>query len=264
MRALQALAVTLCLGAVGPARAQEKEPIETDRPDISEASTVVGRGRFQIETGIQRDYQREGGRRVRTLTTPTLLRLGLDNRWEARLETDGYTHLRSSGAGGAFQSAGLSAVAPGFKYHLQDPLPGSPRPSLGVLFHLVVPGGSTVFRTNQAAGDLKLAADFDLGNEWALGTNVGIVVDRDERSSPFLAALATASLSRSLTDRLRAYSELALGGARVRPISESVIFDGGFTYLLNLDTQLDVALGTDLSRRAAPDLFWTVGLSRRF
>lgn len=255
----------MCMGAAAhAAEAEAVEPISTDRPDISESSNVVGRGRFQIETGVQRAYQRGGGRDENQMTTPTLLRWGLDNRWEARLETDGYTRLRSSGPGGLQRTAGLSPLAPGVKYHIQDPREGSSRPSLGAIFHLSVPSGSSSFRANHLAGDLKLAADFELGHDWSLGTNFGILVDRDEQGETFAAGLATASLSHPLTERLRAYAEFALSGSATRPLTDSVILDGGFTYLLNPDTQLDLAVGTDLSGRSSPDLFWTVGLSRRF
>jgi hypothetical protein len=183
----------------------------------------------------------------------------LNDRWEARLETDGLTRLR----GGSKGNLGLSPLSPGVKYHFQDPRPGSARPSLGAILHVSVPTGSSAFRQHYLAGDLKLAADFEFG-EWSLGTNVGVLIDRDGRDGTFPAALATASLSRGLSERLRAYSELALGGGAHRPISEQVVLDGGLTYLLNPDTQLDLALGTDLSGRSTPDLFWTVGLSRRF
>lgn len=257
--------VALCGSAAAYAAEPEAaEPISTDRPDISESSNVVGRGRFQIETGVQRAYKRGGNRNENTFTTPTLLRWGLDNRWEARLETEGYTRFRSSGTGGLMRTSGLSPLAPGVKYHIQDPREGSSRPSLGAIFHLSVPSGSSSFRANHLAGDLKLAADFELGYDWSLGTNFGLLVDRDDRGETFVAGLATASLSHPLTERLRAYAELALNGAAERPLTETVIVDGGFTYLLNLDTQLDVALGTDLSGRTSPDLFWTVGFSRRF
>lgn len=251
------------LAGMAPGYAADEEPLSTDRPDISEASVVVGPGRFQIETGVQQDYQRGGRGTARVLTTPTLLRWGLDNRWEARLETDGYMQFRRSGSGSNAQTAGLSPLSPGFKYHFQDPREGSSRPSLGVLMHVAVPTGSSQFRQHYFAGDLKLAADFEFG-AWSLGTNVGVLVDRDDEGDTFAAGLATASLSRGLSERLRAFTEVALGGSASRPLTDSVILDGGFTYLLNPDTQLDVALGTDLSQRSAPDLYWTVGLSRRF
>ena len=264
MKLLPSFVLGILLGGVAPVLAAEQEPIETDRPDISEASSVVGPGRFQLETGVQLDYQRGGRRDDKILTTPTLLRWGIDRRWEARLETDGYSRLRNSGSGALRQTSGMSPLSPGVKYHFQDSRPGSSRPSLGVLLHVAVPSGSSTFRTRHLAGDLKLAADFDLGPNWSLGTNFGFLVDQDDDGSAYVAGLATASLSRSLTERLRVFTELALGGSRVRPISDSAILDGGFTYLLNPDTQLDLALGGDISERSTPDLYWTVGVSRRF
>lgn len=264
MRIQPALVMGILAAGLPAVQAAEQGPIETDRPDISESSSVVGPGRFQLETGVQLDYQRGGRGDEKRFTTPTLLRWGIDRRWEARLETGGYSRLRRSGTGALLQTSGLSALSPGVKYHVQDPRAGSTRPSLGVLLHVAVPSGSSDFRARHAAGDLKLAADFDLGPNWSLGTNAGLLVDRDENGSTFVAGLATASLSRSLSERLRIFTELALGGSRAHPLGDSAILDGGFTYLLNPDTQLDLALGGDISPRSTPDLYWTVGVSRRF
>jgi hypothetical protein len=158
----------------------------------------------------------------------------------------------------------MSPLSPGVKYHFQDSMPGSSRPSLGVLLHVTVPSGSSSFRTHRFAGDFKLAADFDLGPNWSLGTNVGVLVDEDHDGSTYAAGLATASLGRSLSPRLRVFTELALGGSKAHPITDSAILDGGFTYLLNPDMQLDLALGGDVSARSKSDLYWTFGVSRRF
>ena len=249
-----------------PAAAGESdpEPLETDRPDITETSSVVGQGAFQFETSIQREYLARGRQEERSWFTPTLFRWGFHDRWEARLETAGYSRTRSfSPRAGVDRTSGYSPLSFGVKYHFQDEQ-GASRPSLGSIFHVQVPTGSSQFQTEKVTGDLKLAADWKLGPRWALGVNLGVGIAEDDSGEVFPLGLVTAALNYSFTDRLRTYAELAVQGAETRIGGVGVIFDGGFAYLLNVDTQLDFAIGTGLAGRTTPDLFWGIGFSRRF
>src|SRR4029079_9981275 len=51
--------------------ARAADAISTDRPEVVESSDVVGRGRVQIETGVQSERDVDGGTTTRTRTTPT-------------------------------------------------------------------------------------------------------------------------------------------------------------------------------------------------
>src|SRR5436309_1111968 len=97
------LPFVLCLFLPGRAAADEPQkpapmkaeqpkvdPINPDRPGIADGSTVIGAGRFQIETGIFRQFQSEGGSDQRALFIPTLLRFGLTDAWELRIESNTY------------------------------------------------------------------------------------------------------------------------------------------------------------------------------
>lgn len=261
---LAALAATLLTQT--PSFADDAvEPLVTDRPDITEASQVVGRKRFQIETGILREHRSGHGSSERSMFTPTLLRMGIDSRWEARLETDGYSRSRAFSPGeGVTRSSGYSALAPGVKFHIRDEGEGLLEPSLGAIFHLNVPSGSGGFQAEKLTGDLKLAADWELAPKWSLGVNAGFFVDEDDRGEAFSGGLLTASLNRELTERFRGFVELAFQGPESSHGGRGLIFDGGFAYLVNPDVQLDMALGTGLSGASTPDVFWTLGLSMRF
>ena len=68
------------------ALADDKDQIVTDRPDFVESSNVVGAGRFQIETSFALDRNKANGIKERTYSTPTLLRFGINDTIEARLE----------------------------------------------------------------------------------------------------------------------------------------------------------------------------------
>lgn len=60
--------------------------INPDRPGIADGSNVVGGEHFQVETGIQQELRNGGHDRTRLV--PTLLRLGIDDNWELRAESN--------------------------------------------------------------------------------------------------------------------------------------------------------------------------------
>ena len=101
--------------------ATEPDLINADRPGIADGSTVVGPKTFQIESGIQAEFRRNGDSREHTIFIPTLLRVGIDSHWEVRLEGNTYTRVTS------FQStsttnriSGFAPLSLGFKYHIYD------------------------------------------------------------------------------------------------------------------------------------------------
>ena len=79
---LTCLAVVIATAAL----AQNPEPISADRPGLADSSTVIGKGRLQVEIGAQWE------KRASEFSTffPTLFRVGLASRFEARLEGDTY------------------------------------------------------------------------------------------------------------------------------------------------------------------------------
>lgn len=64
--------------------ASEEDKIATDRPDFVESSATVGKNRFQVETSIAFDTKKADGLEEDSYTTPTLLRYGFADVWEAR------------------------------------------------------------------------------------------------------------------------------------------------------------------------------------
>lgn len=251
----------LALPASG--RAEEQEPIETDRPDITNSPKVVGPGTFQVETGVAWERVREGGRSDRGLFTPLLLRQGLSERWEARLETSGYSHLRSSVPGrGVERTGGYSPFEIGAKYQFQDPPEGSRRPALGAMLQVRVPSGSGQFETDRVTGSARLLAQWELSPRWTLTGNLGGGIGEEDNT--FGYPLATLSANYETSKRLTTFAELAYQGAELNLGGKGLLFDGGFLYRVGQDTQVDLGLGTGLTESRTPDLFWTVGLSHRF
>src|SRR6478609_1847792 len=71
----------------------DQDLINADRPGIADGSTVVGPKTFQLESGIQAEFRRNEDNREHTFFIPTLLRFGIDNHWEVRIEGNTFTRV---------------------------------------------------------------------------------------------------------------------------------------------------------------------------
>ena len=69
---------------------RELPDLVTDRPDITESSAVVGRGVWQLESGISFERDGSGSDGSRVFSAPmALVRLGVSDRLELRIGADG-------------------------------------------------------------------------------------------------------------------------------------------------------------------------------
>lgn len=248
---------------LGSARADD-EPIATDRPDFVESSDVVGKGRVQIETSLAWERDRQGGVKARLSSTPTLLRVGVADDWELRLETDGRLRLKADGAGLSVRERGWSDLSFGVKWHQRDGNEDAGTPGLGWLFHLDADTGSGPFRGAGVRPSLRMVAEWEFAGGWSLGVMPGVYRDRDEDGRHFTGGILAAVLGKSINDRTRVFVELS--GAQLaaaRHGGSVTTLDAGVAYLVSKDVQVDAAISRGLNRNA-PDLAWTVGVSMRF
>lgn len=241
-----------------------EEPIATDRPDVVESSDVVGRGRFQIETSLAFERDKSGDIRSRVRSTPTLLRIGVNDTWELRLETDGRLRSTVDDTAGRTRDSGYADVALGFKWHMQDGDEATGRPGIAWLVHIDVDSGSAPFRGQGLRPSVRMVAEWELPNDIAVGVMPGLFADRNTDGKRFVGGILAAVASKSLTERLRGFAEVAASQlASTRNGGNVVTFDAGLAYLLTKDMQLDVAVARGLTK-STPDFAWTVGWSARF
>jgi hypothetical protein len=230
MTRIRTLSLTVFLLALA-AHGQEPDLINPDRPGLADGSATVRRGSWQIELGLQRDEQ-EG---ERLLSTPLLLRFGVLDNLELRVETDGY----SSGD----DASGFAPIGVGFKYRFAD--------NYGVIVGVSPPSGTSDFESEDTSGDVRLAADYAYGDKWAFNPNVGLAFEED--STSLLAAL---TVQYNVSETLNVFVDAGSSGS-------SVMLDGGVAWVLAPDTQLDAAIGWG-AHGDVPDGFVAVGWSRRF
>ena len=202
--------------------AADDNVINPDRPGIADGSAVVPRGWFQIEIGGERDDVDS----VHTWATPTLLRYGVTDSFELRVETNGY------------DDGSLAPVSIGFKKHFAN------TPSLGVIGRWFV---------DDSSGDVRLAADMELNDKWSINPNIGVAYEDSSTSG-----LAAMTLQYNINDKVNVFVD----GALQTP--GDVIVDGGVAWILGTRTQLDFSVGWGAHGDGVPDRFWSAGISRAF
>jgi hypothetical protein len=242
-----------------------EESIVPDRPDFTDSSVTVGHLHFQVEFGALWEWQRIDGSGLDTVSAPLLLRLGLGDDFELRLESNTLAAMRvSQSAGGSGWTKGFSPVGIGFKYHFKDVGTSPLDPSLGVLVTIGLPSGTGDFHSDSTTFLAKLSAEFDLAPGFGLGTNVGLLNDTNDLGMRYTAALASASFGIDLGGRAGAFFDgyVLSNGAGDEGVVAAL--DTGFTYLVNPDMQYDIAIGSGVRGEDFPDFYLTSGLSLRF
>jgi hypothetical protein len=263
------LLAAACALACAGARAQtgvgndDNGAISPDRPDFVNSSSVVGKGRFQLEAGVEWDRQREPEQHTRTLTTPLTLRYGIGESVELRLETDGRSieHDTDPASGAHTTTAGYADSAFGFKWHIADQQ--GKVPSYGLIVEAAVPSGSRELRTPGVRPVAYVPAEWDMPDDFSLGIMPGVGVDRNDDGAHYGYGVLAASLGKDFNERLHGFFEVALpqiaradnGGTQAR-------VDTGLAWLVDKDCQVDAIVMHGLNRNT-PGLSLGFGLSLR-
>ncbi|HEX6718827.1 MAG TPA: transporter, partial [Pyrinomonadaceae bacterium] len=235
------IAATLVIFFSIPAIAQsqsadEPDLINADRPGIADGSTVVGTGTFQIESGIQEEFRRSGNDREHTFFVPTLLRFGVDSRWEVRIEGNTFTRVTTIDSANTHTS-GFAPVSLGLKYHIYDSN-SDHQFSLGTIVRVFPEWGSKEFRTQHTTGDIRLAADWDLSSKLSLNPNVGVGWYEDDQGREFTAGLFAMTLNYLPSKKLNPFVDLGVQSPEEKNGHTGAILDGGVAYIIGRNLQI--------------------------
>ncbi len=237
------VSLVLCAGSV------LAEPLVTDRPDATESSSVVQPGQTQLEVGWL--YSEFGGAAIHELPQ-TLVRIGLVDWAELRV-----------GWGGNVVSDNVPDGATdgelGAKFYLRGE--DGVLPETALLTSLSIPWGHDNLTSDRVDPALRLACSHTLSDTLSLGYNIGAEwATEDGRALSSL--IYSIAVGIGLSDTVGAYAEV-FGDTGLSADGESHSFNGGFTFLLADNFQLDVLGGFGLSSVAA-DWFGGAGISYRF
>lgn len=234
------------------------EPLVTDRPDFTEASSTVGRGVTQFELGYT--YVRNDDAGTDQHSAPELLiRQGLWKDWlELRVA---YTGLAI--ADSIEDITGSDDLYLGVKIGL-TPQCGC-LPEMSIMPQMLVPTGSSSFTNDELLPGVNWLWGWDLNERWAFAgnTQVNRAVD-DSQPAAFTIWTQSLALSTSLTDRLGVYGEW-FGYAAEKGVEglDEQYLSGGMTVLFGNNVQWDFRGGLGLNDDS-DDYFVGTGLSLRF
>lgn len=236
------------------------EPIATDRPDFTESSTTVGAGVAQIEAGYT--YTRRSSEHLRSHAWgEPLLRVGVFADWiELRAALAPTTEVVNI-PGNGLRETGVEDLYLGVKIGLTSQ--SGWLPELSVVPQMTVPTGITHFTSDRTLPGCNLIYGWEITESLSStgSTQFNYAIDDNDT---YVEWAQSWTLGLALTDTVGCYSEwFAILPDRSSSVPAEQYLDGGFTWRLNDDIQLDARMGTGLNAAAA-DFFGGVGLSVRF
>lgn len=237
---------------VATALGQDSPAIVTDRPSFTTGPALMSPDAWQVELGYTfRDGVGDTNEDVGTFPE-TLLRYGLNDKWELRLGWNGYDFVDD-----ASDMAGDTSV--GFKYAFGDQLVDGV--SMALITTVSLPTGS---------GESELDPQFLLGWDYALDDNTmlagnfGVGSPTDEMTGDrYAQGVLSLMCSRTFNDVNSGFAEYYTNFPAADDEDAEHVFQVGLMHLLNPDTQVDVRAGVGLNNQA-DDWFVGIGFSRRF
>lgn len=260
MKSIKLLLTIVTMSIFGLVTAQETTdlgPLVTDRPDATEASSTVGKGVLQIETGGLYDTFEDNGIKTENYTyNTTLVRYGILDNMELRLGWDfveGSTKINNTKLDNV--TSGLSPLLLGVKIDIAEEKNGWPEVALiGHMFPIF--SAAQDYRPEYTSIDFRFSLSHTLSEKSSLAYNIGAEWGND---SPEAAPIYTIAYGYSITDKFGMYVEAY--GDFPEDNKANHYWDAGFTYLVSNDLQLDTYFGTSITK--GQDLLLGVGLSYR-
>ncbi len=236
------------------------EPLIGDRPDYTESSTTVGLGVKQLEMGYTYSYDNDGTTRTKSHSYPeTLWRIGMYAEWlELRIAYNYGDVYETTGAVETVTSGGEDLYL-GVKIAL-TPQDGV-LPETALVLQSTVPSGDDVFSAGDALPGFNYIYSWALDDDWSLAgqTQWNRAVD-GQTGDAYSEFSQSVAIGKSLSDRLGGYYEwycLIPDGADTEPVEHYM--NGGFTYLVHNNLQLDFRVGFGLNDKS-DDYFVGTGL----
>lgn len=239
------------------------QPLASDRPDFTEASSTVGRGVTQIECGYTYFADGDVGNRLISHSFPELLlRQGLLTDWlELRIGWSYNSETSTlSGIGGT--AHGSDDLYLGLKLGL-TPQQGW-LPEMALMPQMQVPLGGE-FSANRTLPGLNWLYGWDITERFSFGMSTQYNLSVDEFTDKLHGEFAqSATIGVAWTERLSGYYEwFAFAPAGADTERPEHYFDTGLTYRWTNDLQFDVRSGWGLSP-SSTDWFLGTGVVVRF
>lgn len=252
LRHLVPAVLTFSLASVGAsAQPPESQPIEPDRPDVTNGTHIVDVGLLQLEVGavVGRPVPTE-----RTFGSPLTARVGLLDWIEARVGVDGLTIDTVNGT----RAAGFGNLQLGAKLRLWASPGGVP--VLSILPTINLPTSSTGLGSGQRDYTLGMLTGTDVGRHGHVDVNYGVGRIGTLQGSHFVQHLVSMSASAAVSDNWNPYAEVFRFSRQDLDTGPLTAVDLGAIYELGSRFALDGGVQVGVAGRA-PDLAIFGGLS---
>jgi len=226
--------------------AQELISIQTDRPDQTECPFITPVHYFQFENGF--NYEKTIATNTLFVVPTILTRFGISPNFELRMLFEFTTEKNISG---------LNPVYVGFKTNLCKEKGVIPTTSF--IAHIGIPNfASNNLKTTFYMPEFRFTMQHSINNKQTLSYNIGAEWNGETAEPTFVYTLATGY---TVTEKVGIYIELY--GFLPQIEKPDHRFDGGLTYLMHSNHQLDISYGVGLSKTSLK-YFISLGYSFRF
>lgn len=221
----------------------EQEEMITDRPDQTESSSLVPKGSLQVETGAFYESVEESGFETQvTGYNTSLFRYGLFENLELRLGFDVQeVNFRFRNQEIQGQETGLSPLLLGAKIGIARE--NGIIPEMGFLGHIYLPfSASSQYKPETTGVDFRFAFSHTLSERSGLAYNIGAKWRDDNPEATYIFTLSYAyAISEKFGFFVEYFSDFPEDWMAVHS------FDGGFTYSIKPNIQLDAYAGRGIS-----------------
>lgn len=234
--------------------AQFAENIRTGRPGQAIGPYVLGKGVFQVQSGFEqyfRDYEKQAVSE-NTFLHNTVFRVGFSEKFEMNTLLD-WQSTATKEQGISRTAGGVSNSQIGLRFNVLERK--GARPGLGFQYRLLLPAQSEIYRRQHLGSAVAMATNNKVFKKINFVTNWSAIWNGNEAKPHFKYTL---SASFDITSKLGGFMEV------YGEIDEwTAFYDGGFSYLLNKDLQLDLYGGWQ-GVEAYKEFFISVGVSWRW
>ncbi len=230
------------------------DPINPDRPDVSDGAGITPKGKPIAELGYRQTQS--SGVVIRQFGDSPLFRIGLTDNVELRLVPGGYTDFRIFGQ----SFTGWESSNVGFKWRFREAKKG--QPAFALEGGTSLPTGSRFFREPALQPGLTAIVDMPIDAQNDLSVNLGYALLRDN-GQQFGQTVVSASLGHQMAKSLGSFAELYTTLAPNSHGGDRLFADLGLTYLLTDNVQLDAFTGSTIDRKEHL-FFFGAGVSFRF
>lgn len=246
-------------------QAPEDDSIVTDRPHFSEASSLVGLGRVQVESGFTLYLDSFSGTRSKQYSFPeTLYRIGLFQEWfELRV---GYNYLvekSHDGFGNESTLSGSDDLYLGAKLALTEQ--EGWLPEMAIFPQARIPTGHKDFTSGEVLPGFNLAYSWLISDFIELECNTQLNRRKDGSNHLYLEAIQTANVEYLFSDRFEGFTEwfcLLPDGSIDPGTGPQHYLHGGFAFKIRPNVQADIHSGVGLNSHST-NAFHGAGFSFR-